>query len=327
MRQEAHDLGVVGLSPRLRGNHLDAVGQVAGARSIPAPAGEPANLSTAFAGPRVYPRACGGTLPRSPRTRGSAGLSPRLRGNRCQAFVPPAHVGSIPAPAGEPWKLARLRKHGAVYPRACGGTPLMRLMPFSKPGLSPRLRGNRDGRALGAVVYRSIPAPAGEPPAFRQSRRAGPVYPRACGGTSHSGGGKAILTGLSPRLRGNQHQNQGQQQYPRSIPAPAGEPDPDNLRSPPSRVYPRACGGTLPASRSDTAEGGLSPRLRGNPSGTFATSAATGSIPAPAGEPSACRAVSISSRVYPRACGGTSPVSTSSRARAGLSPRLRGNLR
>ena len=51
--------------------------------------------------------------------------------------------------------------------------------------------------------------------------------------------------------------------------------------------------------------GGLSPRVRGNPSSTPIPARATWSIPARAGEPSFWRAPSISCRVYPRACGGT----------------------
>ena len=31
-----------------------------------------------------------------------------------------------------------------VYPRACGGTQSHRIPPFSRHGLSPRVRGNRD---------------------------------------------------------------------------------------------------------------------------------------------------------------------------------------
>ena len=70
----------------------------------------------------VYPRVCGGTGLRdedvrtfwglSPRVRGNPpnvadvslmpGLSPRVRGNLPAAACSPAHVGSIPACAGEP---------------------------------------------------------------------------------------------------------------------------------------------------------------------------------------------------------------------------------
>ena len=91
-------------------------------RSIPAPAGEP--RQTKFNRPmtRVYPRACGGTLPSTNAPLAAMGLSPRLRGNLSLAGSRGARCGSIPAPAGEPIKHHPLLKPVKVYPRACGGT-------------------------------------------------------------------------------------------------------------------------------------------------------------------------------------------------------------
>ena len=78
----------LGLSPRVRGNRIDAVGVQAGRGSIPACAGEPRSI-------------LGGT-PLVLMTALHSGLSPRVRGNR-PAFVEPGpHAGSIPACAGEP---------------------------------------------------------------------------------------------------------------------------------------------------------------------------------------------------------------------------------
>ena len=51
-----------------------------------------------------------------------------------------------------------------------------------------------------------------------------------------------------------------------------------------------------------------------------------GSIPARAGEPAAAGPVSGITRVYPRACGGTSCRRARERDHQGLSPRVRGNL-
>ena len=50
------------------------------------------------------------------------------------------------------------------------------------------------------------------------------VYPRVCGGTPNRTGGTLRLTGLSPRVRGNQAFPQRFAIYYRSIPACAGEP-------------------------------------------------------------------------------------------------------
>ena len=72
----------------------------------------------------------------------------------------------------------------------------------------------------------------------------------------------------------------------RSIPACAGEPDvPTWDTSPTIAVYPRVCGGTTPRPLSTRSARGLSPRVRGNPSGVFPQH--------PKHE------------VYPRVCGGT----------------------
>ena len=143
-----------GLSPRMRGNRLgESTSQkYVHQGSIPAHAGEPAA--------------------RLPRTRGTAGVYPRAcGGTRCaRSAIPTVTLpGSIPAHAGEPGSTASTgRTASRVYPRACGGTGRDRHRPFVIKGLSPRMRGNRDGDQR---------APASDP---------NRVYPRACGGTPKS---------------------------------------------------------------------------------------------------------------------------------------------
>ncbi len=282
----------------------------------------------------VYPRACGGT--RSPAFRTLDGLSPRVRGNLQPSGCPstvlrkglsprvrgkPCHrsarrasgaislcIRSIPARAGEPFACQALTR--PVYPRACGGTG------YRGHGLSP---------CGGSVATRSIPARAGEPAACRRRVRGNrtmrmTVYPRACGGTTCGGSHRA-------RVR-------NPVSAPRSIPARAGEPLPRQGLSPRVRgnpraaihfgVYPRACGGTKPASQGRYPATRVYPRACGGTrkqrSGRLCGgSAANGSIPARAGEPRDMNVGPIA--VYPRACGGTVQDDTT-----GLSPRVRGNL-
>ena len=50
-----------------------------------------------------------------------------------------------------------------VYPRVCGGTSSGMAATLTKPGLSPRVRGNRISGWRGLDRPRSIPACAGEP--------------------------------------------------------------------------------------------------------------------------------------------------------------------
>ena len=77
-----------GLSPRVRGNRLNADRNIQFRRSIPACAGEPGTALTPHFRQGVYPRVCGGT--RSARgwfpLRG--GLSPRVRGNPVKPSAP-----------------------------------------------------------------------------------------------------------------------------------------------------------------------------------------------------------------------------------------------
>ena len=192
----------------------------------------------------VYPRACGGTATRPYLTVSNSGLSPRLRGNLAAVPLPPAFVGSIPAPAGEPHSRRRIAKAGPVYPRACGGTSTFGKILSQATGLSPR-----------------------------------------CGGTLIMKVKNSYDAGLSPRLRGNRLGWRRDDLRAGSIPAPAGEP---------VAVAATNWGGL-----------GLSPRLRGNPGLTLPRAIRTRSIPAPAGEPLLARPAVTAIRVYPRACGGT----------------------
>ena len=111
--------------------------------------------------------------------------------------------------------------------------------------------------------------------------------------------------GLSPRLRGNPWIRPDHLCAYRSIPAPAGEP---RMRTSyaPSRVYPRACGGTVEVARIRAlCKAWVYPRACG---GTMV-----------------CEHAHNHRRVYPRACGGTVRRRASFDWCLGLSPRLRGN--
>ena len=96
--------GIMGLSPRVRGNQDSALDSTLTDRSIPACAGEPLLHKIASLENTVYPRVCGGT------GAGNAGGDYSER--------------SIPACAGEP-----LSDLYSLIRRGC-------------EGLSPRVRGN-----------------------------------------------------------------------------------------------------------------------------------------------------------------------------------------
>ena len=192
-----------GLSPRVRGNLRHLVRQQLTRGSIPACAGEPKRTTCTSPAPRVYPRVCGGTSIRAPRTSRSAGLSPRVRGNRGRGAGSRREHGSIPACAGEPSGWWRALTISTVYPRVCGGTDIQRAKSRHRAGLSPRVRGNRAPCGSSRTRTRSIPACAGEPIPAAIRCRTRRVYPRVCGGTEPVLDDDAWVGGLSPRVRGN----------------------------------------------------------------------------------------------------------------------------
>ena len=148
-----------------------------------------------------------------------------------------------------------------------------------------------------------------------------------CGGTRNGGRRHGNESGLSPRVRGNPRPVPGGRRAVRSIPACAGEPPwcSSTPRSP--TVYPRVCGGTSGEPPCPSTAPGLSPRVRGNPAGLRFLAGVARSIPACAGEPRSRPSGPGNRRVYPRVCGGTCWMTPLTAAKAGLSPRVRGNLR
>ena len=111
-----------GLSPRVRGNRRQRRGFYGDARSIPACAGEPARNSCARPHTPVYPRVCGGTDPTPCAATAHQGLSPRVRGNPRLLWHRQSLPRSIPACAGEPFRMQNGSHNRQVYPRVCGGT-------------------------------------------------------------------------------------------------------------------------------------------------------------------------------------------------------------
>ena len=294
-------------------------------RSIPACAGEPfcgkkGNHSTG-----VYPRVCGGTrrpagltplhTGLSPRVRGnpvqainayaSIGLSPRVRGNHPCAANNGLLSGSIPACAGEPCCERTGLIALWVYPRVCGGTKLDSGLSEGSPGLSPRVRGNRDMSIIRTGDERSIPACAGEPGCACGYAQAVWVYPRVCGGTQVRAHHQDLHVGLSPRVRGNRYTGYQRKSDWRSIPACAGEPGLHGGSAANGKVYPRVCGGTPMLNGQANRPRGLSPRVRGNHRLPCGLSTRRRSIPACAGEPRCNTSRPWFHGVYPRVCGGT----------------------
>ena len=213
-----------GLSPRVRGNRFDATPGQLSSGSIPACAGEPSPHLSMTEIRTVYPRVCGGTPQCLIPVSQSAGLSPRVRGNPDSPGAERDWKRSIPACAGEPRSSRRRPPGPRVYPRVCGGTWSWVGPSGRHSGLSPRVRGNPSALGLAERGGGSIPACAGEPYRGLVSGASESVYPRVCGGTRSARASRCIISGLSPRVRGNHTQTSGAATSVRSIPACAGEP-------------------------------------------------------------------------------------------------------
>ena len=196
-------LGLAGLSPRVRGNQPLAAARIPPLGSIPACAGEPISATGISLSVKVYPRVCGGTIVACRDALPASGLSPRVRGNPRRQPDRRPQTGSIPACAGEPAGTAPTSSSTRVYPRVCGGTARPRRAACPRPGLSPRVRGNRARPAGRGGRRRSIPACAGEPPSPSTRWTPWTVYPRVCGGTPMGLARDEAAAGLSPRVRGN----------------------------------------------------------------------------------------------------------------------------
>ena len=268
---------------------------------------------------------CGGTAHTPWVVPAPKGLSPRVRGNLGVGNVPAVFLWSIPACAGEPAQSGRGATGSRVYPRVCGGTNWDIGLCADGRGLSPRVRGNLGPVSGIAVADRSIPACAGEPPPDETPQATTKVYPRVCGGTSSVSAEMRTSKGLSPRVRGNRPGPVCGASGGGSIPACAGEPGAAGFPAGLSWVYPRVCGGTEAHQDGLADSGGLSPRVRGNPSFGVRRAQKQRSIPACAGEPRPTRMGLPTAAVYPRVCGGTHHSEFGGHKSNGLSPRVRGN--
>ena len=215
---------ITGLSPRARGNRWPAGLRGLCTGSIPACTGEPCICGSRSCLPPVYPRVHGGTDSPGWADAVHQGLSPRARGNRAHDAGLRAVQGSIPACTGEPLYSVSCESPYTVYPRVHGGTPSIAHTRSSGHGLSPRARGNL-GIASGLPATRgSIPACTGEPPHSLAHLQDEAVYPRVHGGTHGDHSLRMLITGLSPRARGNPHKDRDAVRRQRSIPACTGEP-------------------------------------------------------------------------------------------------------
>ncbi len=231
-----------GLPPRLRDGRLHLLGQHAGERVTPAPAGRTIRILCDGIPPAGYPRACGTDIDRIGVDIWTRGLPPRLRDGRVQAVRSRRLLRVTPAPAGRTRSARRARKATSGYPRACGTDARGALRPARRLGLPPRLRDGPVEIGGHDSAGRVTPAPAGRTGEAweRAMRIAG--YPRACGTDWAEGEGRRVSGGLPPRLRDGQPVVAGRVAASRVTPAPAGRTTTRWSSASAGPGYPRACG-------------------------------------------------------------------------------------
>ncbi len=231
---------------------------------------------------------------------------------------------SIPAGAGETHHGIASRLDGRVDPRGCGGDAWVISPSAAARGRSPRVRGRRLKNGETGVMYRSIPAGAGETPARPYPRRHATVDPRGCGGDNRATRRSPTPSGRSPRVRGRHHALIMRRLAHGSIPAGAGETPRRGCNRASTGVDPRGCGGDTRFAPTIRVPVGRSPRVRGRPGPHRGDPPPLRSIPAGAGETCCAPLTSMTIRVDPRGCGGDSKRQYARKFASGRSPRVRG---
>ena len=236
---------VDGSSPRMRGkpgvvNTWSPIDRI-----IPAHAGQTISPHPQSDVPADHPRACGANFVKAVPALASAGSSPRMRG---KPVVFPRGRGNrriIPAHAGQTLDADFVVAGATDHPRACGANDLVDLPPPSGVGSSPRMRGKRLTVGRCGVMFRIIPAHAGQTPSPSRRGCRRPDHPRACGANPFPLRTGPSDSGSSPRMRGKHLGADRFNQRGRIIPAHAGQTPSANGRRSRATDHPRACGANL----------------------------------------------------------------------------------
>ena len=155
--------GLVGPSPRGRGNRTWRAHGSDGQGAIPAWAGKPCPLLTITSHARGHPRVGGETGNSKCGPSRNGGPSPRGRGNQPALHHDFRQTRAIPAWAGKPRRCADPGRGAAGHPRVGGETSPPGSTPPQKTGPSPRGRGNLGVSHGRGVLPGAIPAWAGKP--------------------------------------------------------------------------------------------------------------------------------------------------------------------
>ena len=235
--------------------------------------------------------------------------------------------GSSPRVRGKPGGAGNIGFQNRIIPARAGQTcPRVRTR-TRRPGSSPRVRGKRVCRSPLEEPYRIIPARAGQTRAWPYCPAKPSDHPSACGANEASDLAEAASDGSSPRVRGKPGGTCSPCQFPRIIPARAGQTHApyQDCRAHPD--HPRACGANHGGQSVYTADTGSSPRVRGKLLRGDGRLAVLRIIPARAGQTILYHYSSSLVPDHPRACGANLPRAELTVGLSGSSPRVRGKRR
>ena len=176
------------------------------------------------------------------------------------------------------------------------------------------------------LLFRIIPAHAGQTRPISSTCLEPQDHPRACGANSEAELDKVISQGSSPRMRGKRGQHRVLCAGSWIIPAHAGQTSHHPRIAVPATDHPRACGANVMWHHSDARHNGSSPRMRGKPYVPLDMKPADRIIPAHAGQTRNCGILSALSSDHPRACGANQKTQQTAPCQCGSSPRMRGKL-
>ena len=217
-----HQKHTGGSSPRTRGTEGARPDRCSSHRFIPAHAGNRPVSPAGGNGRGVHPRARGEQCCRVSLSIAVSGSSPRTRGTGLMAGHELAVTRFIPAHAGNRPTARRTLAATAVHPRARGEQKEQEAMFQPGCGSSPRTRGTVGLQPLASIEHRFIPAHAGNRLCTKPTASTSPVHPRARGEQDGCGCGHDAISGSSPRTRGTDEHQGGDQEGGRFIPAHAG---------------------------------------------------------------------------------------------------------
>ncbi len=313
-----------GSSPRGRGTPPGAGRRAAGARFIPAWAGNAEIDGRIASRQTVHPRVGGERGEKVFRGSHIAGSSPRGRGTQrrhhrqldADRFIP-AWAGNAPPPRASPPATT-------VHPRVGGERSSRLRQSIPQPGSSPRGRGTRGSGSGNRQGLRFIPAWAGNAHRQRQSPPPSAVHPRVGGERDFLPAAGSLTDGSSPRGRGTQGRRREHHHRRRFIPAWAGNAWRTSSRLSPKPVHPRVGGERGPRSGSQVSALGSSPRGRGTQAGKAFAEMSKRFIPAWAGNARRRRRWRWGGSVHPRVGGERDADDAQPVGCAGSSPRGRG---